>query len=840
MNQIKQHWNILLVGCGGREHAYYSALQKAGFSGDIVDNIYCYTGELSAIDNVGIRNPALHVKYINDLSNLHLCNPLVDFAIIGSEKHLQDGVVDILKTMNIPSIGPSANLAKIETSKMFARSIIEKINNSENNYNPKLVYLSASDLDKSISLEKIYHMLNTFGYNGIVVKDDGLASGKGVKTTFISNQEVVDYIKSRFDNGNTSSVLIEEKLYGQEFSLMSWSDGIKLSHMPIVVDYKTESTTNPLNTGGYGSVLTHPSYFGLTSNDITISQRLNQFVIDELHLNYSKNNEKYVGIIYGSYMKTNDGIKVIEYNARGGDSEIINILDNMKTPFIDVCIGMISGNLPEINYKIDTYNGKYNDKYNNDCVSVFKYYVPIGYPDNISDFIKMIPINMSFFHGSDTHSKLPRLGLNAYQKGGIIISGLNYNRDSYGVGPNIDYCYLTGSRAIGFIGRGESVEDCLDAIDKIYHYMLHNATGLLTLENKPLLKSSNSIGQVYSPIDNTTLCQLNREMLTYKSVGVDDEKVANILRNCKDNVKSTFNNHVSLNTIGGFYGQYDNIVASMDGVGTKSMLALEYSTNLNKTMSDLAEDLFYCVYNDILVAGCLKPMFFLDYFGSNGNNVELLEPLIAKLSEICVKHKCVLLGGETAIMPDVYKDNINIIGMVVGEKDGTTEGHKKISWVTMKAGDNIYGLKSSGPHTNGYTLIRKVIENYKKITTEPIPHHIMSALLAPCRDYSNHVTKFNTISGMAHITGGGFSNIERVLPDNISCEIDCNSWQVPECYNWLKFNGNIAVEEMYRVFNMGLGYIVITPDTIQSLESESDIILIGKVINGNGKIILHN
>ena len=374
--------------------------------------------------------------------------------------------------------------------------------------------------------------------------------------------------------------------------------------------------------------------------------------------------------------------------------------------------------------------------------------------------------------------------------------------------------------------------------------MLHNTTGLLTLENKHILKGSNSIGQVYTPIHSNTIFNSDKEMLTYKSVGVDDEKVANILRNCKDNVKSTFNNHIPNNMTGGFYGLYDNLVSSMDGVGTKSMLSLAFTTNLHETMADLAEDLFYCVYNDILVAGCLKPMFFLDYFGSNGDNVELLEPFVAKLSEICLKHSCVLLGGETAIMPEIYKDNINIIGMIVGEKDGVIEGEKKVSWTTMKSGDNIYGLKSSGPHTNGYTLIRKVIENYKKATTEAIPNHIMKALLAPCRDYSEYVKEFDTISGMAHITGGGFSNVERVLPDNLSCEIDCNSWKVPECYNWLESNGNISVEEMYRVFNMGIGYIVITQDTIPLLESESEseseIILIGKVVDGNGKIILNN
>ena len=851
--------NILLIGCGGREHAYYSSLKNSSK----ICKFYCYTGQQSGIDGKGIRNPAIQATYINSLSDIEDIKHTISFAIVGPEKFLADGIVDDLRNMRIPSIGPSKNLAQIETSKNFARTLLNKleiIDNLKTNfqydntdfsfsgkYNPK--YMSV-DQNMSVSeiTSKIWKMLDEFGYDRLVLKQDGLASGKGVQTKFSYSEELLEYVFSSFRKRECHRILIEEKLIGQEFTLMSFSDGNKLIHTPIVVDYKVSDPINPVNTGGFGSVLGNPSDFGITNDDIMLAQKINQYVVDDLHKNTAINGEKYIGILYGSFIKTKNGIKVIEYNARGGDSEIINVLDNMSTPFIDVCLSMIKGNICDIDFDINqsvNRNTSTNLFMPEHYVNVVKYYVPIGYPNNVNDLIKMIPLDISFLQKNNNDGK-SRLGLNCYQKGGIIMSGLDFNKIVYGDTITSNYCYLTGSRTIAILGRGRNVSECLETINQIYSYILENTKGFHSLDGIPLLESSNIIGRTYAKSNsnsksnsefdiNTTDNLITNSVMTYSSAGVDDDKVGNILKRCMPNIKATHGELVGASSAGkgggGYYGEYENLLSSIDGVGTKSIFALKFSKDINMCMANLAQDLFYAVYNDILVGGCLEPMFFLDYFGGSSANMDLLEPFVMELSKVCKKHNCALLGGETATMEDMYRENINLIGMIVGRRSDS------VNWTDLAEGHYIYGFESNGPHANGYTLIRKVIDKIKKkesvnynLETNTIPDHIINALLAPTKDYTSLVKQFNLISGMAHITGGGFNNIERILPKDLDAVIDCNMWDIPECFEWLEYMGDIPSLEMYRVFNMGIGFIVISPEKVDIPQA----LLIGKVERGTG------
>ena len=856
---------MLLVGCGGREHAFYDSLQNIGINGDKVNTVYCYTGGDSGVMGQGIRNPAINAIYISSLSDLEDKVGSISFAIIGSEKFLKAGVSDDLRNMGIPVIGPSQNLSQIETSKLFARKIINKLQvpnslnsdsfqfNLRGNFNPEYHILNKDITIGNITL-KINEFLEKYIPKNIVVKIDGLAEGKGVKVGFTSKDELIEHIIKCFTNtNNVDSVLLEERLYGQEFTLMSFCDGNTIENMPIVVDYKVADRENPVNTGGYGSVLAHPSFFGINDDDISIADKLNKYVIDELHRTVSKSNkDKYIGILYGSYIKTINGIKVIEYNARGGDSEIINVLDNMETPFIDVCLGMVNNKLPKITYKIDNFKiieGNDSLLSNKDCVNVFKYYVPVEYPNPINKLTALIPIDITYFQRID---KEKRLGLNSYTTGGIIISGMNRNASFFGQNISYDYCHLTGSRAIGFIGRGNSINECLNSIENLYNYFIEHSKGLITKTGNSLLKSSDIVGHLtsnynlYNEIDDDLYD--NETEMTYANSGVDDKKVENILKRCLSAVKKTHNNNVGSSGNGkgggGFFGEYEDLLTSMDGVGTKSIFTIEFSKDITTCMKNLAQDLFYCVVNDILVGGCLEPMFFLDYFGSNCSNVVLLEPFLKHLAVLCEKHNCSLVGGETAIMGDIYKENINLIGMVVGRR---TTGPFEIKWTDMKKGDFIYGLPCNGPNTNGYTLIRKIVEKLNKkmgcafyLEENPIPKNVLEQLLSPSIDYSNSVKKFGPISGMAHITGGGFNNIERILPNGLDAIINYTKWKTPDCFQWLELIGNVPRTEMYKVFNMGIGYIVITPSNSQAPENA---ILIGQItasdnINNKGVVIM--
>ncbi len=345
--------NILLIGSGAREHAIAKALSK-----NKTINITC----LASHYNPGILDLAKHIITI-DLCNIEKIINIAkqydfDFAIIGPEAPLEAGIVDRLASINIPSIGPTKSLARIETSKSFCRQLMSK-NNSE--------VLPAYEIFKSITgVEQYLATLN----NQYVIKANGLTGGKGVYVAgehFKADFEAINICKKIFSYGH--DVLIEEKLVGEEFSLLSFCDGKTLVHMPLVQDHKRayENDLGP-NTGGMGSVsyADHSLPF-LNEEELLKAKQINEAAIKELQLECG---ESYKGIIYGGYMLTNAGIKLIEFNARFGDPESLNLLALLETDFSEICQSIINGTLDESDIKFSKK------------ASVCKYVVPYGYPQN--------------------------------------------------------------------------------------------------------------------------------------------------------------------------------------------------------------------------------------------------------------------------------------------------------------------------------------------------------------------------------------------------------------------------------------------------------------------------
>jgi phosphoribosylamine--glycine ligase len=277
--------------------------------------------------------------------------------IIGPEAALAAGVVDELAAQNIPSIGPTKQLAKIETSKGFARNLLTK---HDIFACPKYKIFNSLD-----GVKEFLQQLNDY-----VIKADGLKGGKGVKISgehLITEDDALNYCQQLIDEN--SAFVIEEKLVGQEFSLLSFTDGKHLLHMPPVRDYKRafKNDTGP-NTGGMGSysLENHLLPF-LNEKDLIAAQEFNTATINALHEEF---NQPYKGILYGGYILTKNGVKLIEYNARFGDPEAINILALLQTDFIDICLAIINGTLDKIDAKFANQ------------ATVCKYLVPNGYPDN--------------------------------------------------------------------------------------------------------------------------------------------------------------------------------------------------------------------------------------------------------------------------------------------------------------------------------------------------------------------------------------------------------------------------------------------------------------------------
>ncbi len=331
---------------------------------------------------------------------------------------------------------------------------------------------------------------------------------------------------------------------------------------------------------------------------------------------------------------------------------------------------------------------------------------------------------------------------------------------------------------------------------------------------------------------------------SYASSGVDIDAGNRAVELMKDSVKATYNESV-LAGIGSFGGLFDAstlkqmdspvLVASTDGVGTKVKLAASVGR-----YRGIGHDIVNHCINDILVQGA-RPLFFMDYFATSKLNPEQTADVVTGIAEACKESGIALLGGETAEMPGVYRDGeFDVAGTIIG----VLERARLLPRPNLLAGDLILGLPSSGPHTNGYSLIRKVFEGANLQSVHPeLGCSLADALLAPHRSYSNALfPHLDKVKALAHLTGGGFiENIPRVLPENLRAVINLNSWQVPPLWKLIQEKGNIVTEEMYRVFNMGIGMVAIVDKSaasdLQSSMSEPTFI-IGELIDGEQKVIL--
>lgn len=299
--------------------------------------------------------------------------------------------------------------------------------------------------------------------------------------------------------------------------------------------------------------------------------------------------------------------------------------------------------------------------------------------------------------------------------------------------------------------------------------------------------------------------------LSYKDAGVDINAGNQLVDRIKGIAKATRRTEV-LGGLGGFAAlcelpkKYKEpvLVSGTDGVGTKLKLAMDL--NLHDT---IGIDLVAMCVNDLIVGGA-EPLFFLDYYATGKLNVDIAAEVIKGIGEGCLQAKCALVGGETAEMPGMYQgDDYDLAGFCVG----VVEKAKIIDGSKVQAGDTLIALASSGPHSNGYSLIRKIIEVTQADVRAPFGENTLGqTLLAPTRIYVQALLQLMEqveVRAMSHITGGGFTeNIPRVIPENLSAVINLNSWAMPDVFRWLQTEGNVEDAEMYRTFNCGVGMVL--------------------------------
>jgi phosphoribosylformylglycinamidine cyclo-ligase len=333
--------------------------------------------------------------------------------------------------------------------------------------------------------------------------------------------------------------------------------------------------------------------------------------------------------------------------------------------------------------------------------------------------------------------------------------------------------------------------------------------------------------------------------ISYRDAGVDIDAGNALVERIKPLVKETFRPGV-VTGLGGFGALFELpldryqtpiLVSGTDGVGTKLKLALEM-----KCHDTIGIDLVAMCVNDIIVTGA-EPLFFLDYYASGKLDLDVAEDVIRGIAQGCKLSGAALTGGETAEMPGMYgAGDYDLAGFCVG----IVEKSRIIEPTRVQAGDVLLGMASSGPHSNGYSLIRKIIEVSNSDLQQPFAGGTLGkALLAPTRIYVKPLLELHNqiqIHALAHITGGGLpENLPRVLPDDTRAVIYADSWERPEIFNWLQQAGNVQESEMLRTFNCGVGMVlcVSEQDAAQAMESLTQagekVWRLGRVEQGSGK-----
>ena len=788
--------NFLVIGNGAREHAIIKSLLKK----DVV--VHCIGGR---------RNPGI-ARLLNTRFKIHdtmdfnwikiYCEKYgIESVIVGPEKPLAHGIVDFLKD-TVFCFGPNKFLSQIESSKAWARKFLN--NDKElNSYSADYITIKSlkpeesnkilRDLDhyaivnfKLKNIKKAKEFVKKYN-NEVVVKLDGLEGGKGVKVWgvhFKTNKELMDCIENYVNEGK--KFILEEKFVGKEFSLLSITDGDSFIHGSPIMDFKllNNGDTGP-NTGSMGSIMEHNNLNFLNDNDLKTSQLINENVVKKLE---SQGYGKYVGVLYGSFMKTYDGIKIIEFNCRFGDPEGVLFLNNIENSFSDiidwVANNKLSDNLSNIEFK--------------NTASMCKYVVSDCYPKKVSGQYFM---DISEF-----------IGDNLYYGSGMFVDKFS------------EEMMLHSSRGLLFLGEGDNIE----GIELILNTIISN---MAKKNNLCKLNWRTDFSDRYLEAS-----EFFKKTGTYLDSGVDIDSVTDSLKTASGMIKTTHNKYVlsDLTSFGGMFSldyikdhnmKSPILVSSTDGVGTKTCLVEEYYGAEGYRI--LGQDIVNHCINDILVQGAF-PLFFLDYFASSKFPKDVFKYFLEGVTLSCLKNGCALLGGETAEMPGVYKEGrCDVVGTIVGivDKDNIINGKD------ITNGDIVLAIPSDSLHTNGFSMVRKIYNN-KKLDID-----FVGKLTKPHRCYKDEIeTILNNnikINGLCHITGGGLiDNPVRILPEHLEIEYHEDIGEtMPEIYKTIKRDGNILQSEMLRIFNCGIGMLIIVPEISSQkvIDLISDAYILGEV-----------
>ncbi len=725
---------VLVIGGGGREQAIAWACRHHGHDVRLAPDL----GDASTDDT--------------------------DLVFPGPEAALADGVADECARREVPCFGPTAELARLESSKTFARELATSLGIS----GPR--FASFDDHDAAIAWWR------ELG-RPVVVKLDGLAGGKGVS---IPDGEAATVEAIRSTSGQ---FLLEERLTGPECSLLALCDGVRAVALPLAQDHKRlgEGDTGP-NTGGMGA-------FAPAAVPYDADELVAEFVQPILD-HFAAAGTPYVGVIFAGLMLTADGPRLIEYNVRLGDPEAQAVLPLVETDIAELAQLATHGRLDQLPVIVRSQ------------AALTVVAAAAGYPE--------APVA-----GAAIADEMV--------SGAIGPDGTTTLRFDAGVDAD---GRVAGGRVLAVTGIGF---DLAEARAAAYNH--------ITRISFDGMQFRRDIGWR----------ALGAELTSYAAAGVDIDEGSRAVSEMKAAVEATHDNGV-LKGVGSFGGVFSAkailelddpvLVASTDGVGTK----VELAARLGMVRGVGMDIVNHCI-DDVLVQSA-RPLFFLDYIAASVLDADMVAEVVRGMAEACRTAGCALLGGETAEMPGVYQPGaFDIAGTLVG----VAERSELLPRPDVATGDMLVGVGSSGPHTNGYSLLRKIFDWIPMdVVPDGFERPLGETLLEPHRSYLDVLRaalSSGTVKALAHITGGGLpENLPRVLPDDVDAEIRLGSWPVSPLFRLVReLTPQMSTDELYRTLNMGIGMVVVcSSDEVARLQATIDepTWVIGKLVPGTGTVRL--
>ncbi|KAL8599687.1 hypothetical protein ACOMHN_064133 [Nucella lapillus] len=774
---------VLLIGGGGRESTLAWKLAKSSH----VETVFVAPGNPGTND--GRKMVSVDVKVMDFEAVSAWCQEHgVGMVVVGPEDPLAAGIADHLTKKGIACFGPSAVAAQIESSKDFAKQFMTR------HAIPTARFKSFTDAE-----EACQH-INSADYAALVVKASGLAGGKGVVVGG-SREEACQAARAMLSHntfgaaGNTviveqllegeevsvsvcvwgrgggvtmlshntfgaagNTIIVEQLLEGEEVSVLAFTDGETVAMMPPAQDHKRLGVgdTGP-NTGGMGAYCPYPK---ISETELEyIREKVIKKTVDGLR----QEGRKYVGVLYAGIMLTSDGPKVLEFNCRFGDPETEVLMPMLTSDLYETCRACTNGTLKDHLPQFDTHQ-----------TTLGIVLVSGGYPGSYDKWKEITGVQEAEAHG------LIVFHAGTAMKDGKLVT--------------------SGGRVCVVVAIDTDLPTACDRAQTGASFIHFQGAFFRSDIGHRALRPAESEGG-----------------LSYKGSGVNIAAGNELVSRIKPLAQAT-HRAGCLSTLGQFGALFDMkatgytdpvLVSGTDGVGTKLKVAQAVGKH-----DSVGVDLVAMCVNDLLAHGA-EPLFFLDYLATGHLHLGTATHVIQGIAEGCKEAGCALVGGETAEMPGMYGGgDYDLAGFAVGVVE---RGAMLPRMADIAVDNTVIGLASSGLHSNGFSLVRKLVDRLELTYDMPSPlktgNTLGEDLLIPTRIYVKSVLPLmrdGKVRGFAHITGGGLTeNIPRILPDHLEVRLVAKSWVVPPVFGWMADAGKVSEAEMARTFNCGLGAVLI-------------------------------